>query len=299
MNESMSDMTIASHASPFKLSDPTLTSSSDDVLLSMKDILPERIGNPTFDMDLRPPLMPYHSYPHDFNDFFREKPFLPSSDPIDLYPPSPSRDSSFKTTINEIDDSCKKKNRSPRRERTKSHTPRPSNSFILYRREKHSEIMKNYQGSKTLNNNFISKIVARWWKAEPEEVKAFWARKADEEKKAHMEKYPDYKYRPRKSASRNSGTSASKTDARMMPPSTTGLLNISPRAIIPSHHIQPMIMPSMHPNNGMHLDITGNYFCMFDGPMYPMHMQESYIPDTEAMDGFFDKRTGMWNGPKM
>ncbi|KAI8853285.1 high mobility group box domain-containing protein, partial [Chytridium lagenaria] len=75
---------------------------------------------------------------------------------------------------------------------------RPSNSFILYRREKHAEIMSQYKGAKALNNNVISKIVATMWRQEEPDVKAKYAAKAEEEKKAHMLKYPDYKYRPRK-----------------------------------------------------------------------------------------------------
>ncbi|KAI8915847.1 high mobility group box domain-containing protein, partial [Gorgonomyces haynaldii] len=75
---------------------------------------------------------------------------------------------------------------------------RPPNSFILYRREKHMEISAQYKGGKTLNNNVVSKIVANMWRQESPEVKAQYAAKAEEEKKAHMLKYPDYKYRPRK-----------------------------------------------------------------------------------------------------
>ncbi|KAI8930159.1 high mobility group box domain-containing protein, partial [Entophlyctis helioformis] len=91
-----------------------------------------------------------------------------------------------------------KKGGAAKRERPKTHTPRPANSFILYRREKHIEIMAQYKGSKTLNNNVISKIVADMWRSEVPEIKARYAAMADEEKRAHMAKYPDYKYRPRK-----------------------------------------------------------------------------------------------------
>lgn len=104
--------------------------------------------------------------------------------------------------------------RSPtRKEKTKTHTPRPANSFILYRREKHVEIMQQYKGVKTLNNNVISKIVANMWKSESQEVKAHYASLADAEKKAHMLKYPDYKYRPRKSPSKR-GSIASPTERK-------------------------------------------------------------------------------------
>ncbi|KAI9320317.1 hypothetical protein DFJ73DRAFT_323790, partial [Zopfochytrium polystomum] len=85
-----------------------------------------------------------------------------------------------------------------RRDRPKSHTPRPSNSFIIYRREKHAEIMTQFHGAKSLNNNVISKIVAQLWRDECPEVRAYYAARADDEKRAHMIKYPDYKYRPRR-----------------------------------------------------------------------------------------------------
>ncbi|KAI9205246.1 mating-type protein Mat a-1, partial [Polychytrium aggregatum] len=85
-----------------------------------------------------------------------------------------------------------------KRERNRTHTPRPSNSFILYRREKHAEITANFKGPKGINNNIISKIVAAMWKSETPEIKEIYAKKAEEEKKAHMLKYPDYKYRPKK-----------------------------------------------------------------------------------------------------
>ena len=81
----------------------------------------------------------------------------------------------------------------------KSHTPRPPNSFILYRRDKHAEITTQNRGAKALNNNVISKIVATMWKQETAEVKAIYSAKAEEEKRAHMIKFPDYKYQPRKS----------------------------------------------------------------------------------------------------
>lgn len=98
-----------------------------------------------------------------------------------------------------------------KRDRTRNHTPRPSNSFILYRKEKHAELMAQYKGQKTLSNNVISKIVASMWRSETPEVKAHFGALAEQEKKAHLLKYPDYKYRPRKSgATKKSPTSVSK-----------------------------------------------------------------------------------------
>ena len=88
-----------------------------------------------------------------------------------------------------------------------NHTPRPPNSFILYRREKHSEIVAQHQsqGAKAMNNNMISKIVADMWRQEPPEVKAIYSAKAEVEKQVHLLKYPGYKYRPRKSTKKAAG----------------------------------------------------------------------------------------------
>jgi hypothetical protein len=105
-------------------------------------------------------------------------------------------------------------NSKSKRDRPRSHTPRPSNSFILYRREKHIEIMQQYKGVKTLNNNVISKIVANMWRQETPEVKAHFAGLADAEKRAHMLKYPDYKYRPRKTAAKKAPIRKSVTSAK-------------------------------------------------------------------------------------
>ncbi|KAJ3326670.1 hypothetical protein HDU76_012735 [Blyttiomyces sp. JEL0837] len=110
-----------------------------------------------------------------------------------------------------------------KRERNRSHTPRPSNSFILYRREKHAEIMSQYKGAKALNNNVISKIVATMWRQEEPDVKAKYAAKAEEEKKAHMLKYPDYKYRPRK----NPHKAGSKNAANAAVANAAGTKNIN------------------------------------------------------------------------
>jgi HMG (high mobility group) box len=100
-------------------------------------------------------------------------------------------------------------NSKSKKEKPRSHTPRPSNSFILYRREKHVELMAQYKGQKSLSNNVISKIVASMWRSETPEVKAHFASLAEQEKRAHLLKYPDYKYKPRKS-SKKSPTSVSK-----------------------------------------------------------------------------------------
>ncbi|KAJ3355854.1 hypothetical protein HDU83_002502 [Entophlyctis luteolus] len=91
----------------------------------------------------------------------------------------------------------------PQKKRSRApydHTPRPSNSFMIYRREKQAEILAQYRGQKALHNNTISKVVADMWRGETPEVRQQYAAKADEEKIQHMIKYPGYKYTPRRGA---------------------------------------------------------------------------------------------------
>ncbi|CAG8522735.1 8947_t:CDS:2 [Cetraspora pellucida] len=73
--------------------------------------------------------------------------------------------------------------------------PRPPNAFILYRREKQSEIMAKFPG---YINNEVSKESGRMWSEEPQEARFRFQQMADAAKQEHMKKYPDYKYRPRK-----------------------------------------------------------------------------------------------------
>lgn len=107
--------------------------------------------------------------------------------------------------------------------KSKTHTPRPSNSFILYRKDKHIDIMARLKNENGVNNNVVSKVVAEMWRNEDVEVKAHYAEMAEEAKRAHSLKYPDYKYRPRKAAPK-SAPSLSKAKAGPMQES-----KVSPR----------------------------------------------------------------------
>lgn len=80
-----------------------------------------------------------------------------------------------------------------------SRPPRPPNSFIIYRREKHLALSRQKK-DQHLHNNIISKMIAAMWHEEPVSVKAIYAAKAEAEKAAHKLKYPGYKYKPRKSS---------------------------------------------------------------------------------------------------
>ena len=85
-----------------------------------------------------------------------------------------------------------------RKRLSEDHTPRPPNSFMIYRKEKHAEIKSQYHSCRSLNNNIISKVIANMWKQEPLDVKEKYIQMADDAKKEHLLKYPDYKYKPKK-----------------------------------------------------------------------------------------------------
>ena len=69
--------------------------------------------------------------------------------------------------------------------------------------------MEQQKKSEALNNNVISKIVASMWRQESVEVKATYSAKAEAEKKAHLIKYPGYKYRPKKNKKSSKSESGS------------------------------------------------------------------------------------------
>ncbi|OMH82688.1 Silenced mating-type M-specific polypeptide Mc [Zancudomyces culisetae] len=89
-------------------------------------------------------------------------------------------------------DMSKKENRSVKPKRT----PRPANAFILYRKNKQAEVIKNNPG---VSNKEISCIIGKMWREETSEIRNEYRVKAEEEKKKHKILYPDYKYQPRKS----------------------------------------------------------------------------------------------------
>ncbi|MDN6541874.1 MAG: HMG-box domain-containing protein, partial [Tetragenococcus koreensis] len=76
------------------------------------------------------------------------------------------------------------------------HVPRPRNAFILYRQHHHSKVVSENPGK---TNPEISKIIGEKWRSLPSDEKEYWVKLGDEEKKTHLEKFPDYRYQPRRS----------------------------------------------------------------------------------------------------
>ncbi|ODQ79817.1 hypothetical protein BABINDRAFT_20278, partial [Babjeviella inositovora NRRL Y-12698] len=72
---------------------------------------------------------------------------------------------------------------------------RPRNSFILFRQKNHQAVLDD--GVITTNPE-VSRELGRRWRNLPPDEKEHWNRLADEEKRLHAEKYPGYRYVPRK-----------------------------------------------------------------------------------------------------
>ncbi|KAJ1938599.1 hypothetical protein FBU59_004390, partial [Linderina macrospora] len=74
-------------------------------------------------------------------------------------------------------------------------TPRPPNAFILYRKAKQAEVIRDNPG---VSNKDVSCIIGQMWKAEDPSVQDKFREQAELEKKKHKELHPNYKYQPRK-----------------------------------------------------------------------------------------------------
>ncbi|PIA15143.1 sequence-specific DNA-binding high mobility group box protein mat-Mc, partial [Coemansia reversa NRRL 1564] len=74
-------------------------------------------------------------------------------------------------------------------------TPRPPNAFILYRKAKQAEVIRDNPG---VSNKDVSCIIGHMWKNEDPAVQDKYREQAELEKKKHKEMHPNYKYQPRK-----------------------------------------------------------------------------------------------------
>ncbi|CAD6901009.1 unnamed protein product [Tilletia controversa] len=89
--------------------------------------------------------------------------------------------------------------------------PRPPNSWILYRAAKSRELAKgSSRSSLTLSPSTgsgspqrpgkggLTRMLARMWKEEPLSVRRWFEDLAEQKKLEHTERYPGYKYKPRR-----------------------------------------------------------------------------------------------------
>lgn len=74
--------------------------------------------------------------------------------------------------------------------------PRPRNAFILFRQKHHQSVLEESTEAKT--NPEVSRELGRRWRALSTEDRDYWKNLAEEEKKNHAKRYPNYRYTPRR-----------------------------------------------------------------------------------------------------
>ena len=101
--------------------------------------------------------------------------------PVPTTPLSPSKDTGLKSHA---------------RKRDPGHIKRPRNAFIIFR--SHYLATENSRIPSTVESNHanLSRIAGEVWRNLPDEERAIWFRRANEEKEAHAKLYPGYRYSP-------------------------------------------------------------------------------------------------------
>ncbi|KAJ1804167.1 hypothetical protein LPJ56_005682 [Coemansia sp. RSA 2599] len=79
-------------------------------------------------------------------------------------------------------------------ERNRIKIKRPPNSFMIYRSERHNELVREYRGG----NKVISGIIAKEWHSMSPEMKKKYEEMAAIKKHEHEMLYPNYKFMPKR-----------------------------------------------------------------------------------------------------
>ncbi|CAG8632788.1 18538_t:CDS:1 [Acaulospora morrowiae] len=81
--------------------------------------------------------------------------------------------------------------------------PRPQNKFVIYRRNLQMQMATELGMVPVRKLESVSKIAGRRWREEASEIKELFGLISECAKKVHNFLYPDYVYRPRRSATTN------------------------------------------------------------------------------------------------
>ncbi|KAI9255076.1 hypothetical protein BDA99DRAFT_517817 [Phascolomyces articulosus] len=216
--------------------------------------------------------------------------------------PTPSTSSQFEDlsishqkdldTLAKITDkrrSMRLRHRPPRKAQKKKDTgkiPRPMNCFMAYRVEKQKTITDLLPGA---NHRDISKIVAKWWREEPEHIKKKYRVLADKAKEEHSRQYPDYKYAPKRKRPYNNKRN---NEGAMIPslyleePCSSDSRAPSPLILCqpPSHHHHPSPYSYAQPYPDQHHPYPYPYHHQHQqGFQWSMLQPPSLYPDTHFL----------------
>ncbi|PWN91421.1 hypothetical protein FA10DRAFT_284355 [Acaromyces ingoldii] len=100
--------------------------------------------------------------------------------------------------------------------------PRPPNSWILYRADKHREVREaQLKAAKEAGNGDtqvkarsqaeISQMIAEWWRNEVPETKKLYEEMAEMRKRLHLAAHPNYRYKPKRQAKATKTSAATDT----------------------------------------------------------------------------------------
>ncbi|KAJ5780952.1 High mobility group superfamily [Penicillium paradoxum] len=126
--------------------------------------------------------------------------------------------------------------------------PRPPNCFILYRQANHQLVKDANPG---VSNNEISRILGARWNNESPAIREQYTQLADDLKREHAIKHPDYQYAPRRPSERR----------RRITRNNTGGLNILRND---PHYQQMLKQAGSGSGNEQFLSIDDNFLEMLD-----------------------------------
>ncbi|CAG8568846.1 40734_t:CDS:2 [Gigaspora margarita] len=131
------------------------------------------------------------------------------------------------------------------------------NNYLHFFKVVNSKSSKVSAENQNLRNNEISKIISEMWKNECKEVKLQWEILADEKKLEHMELYPNYVYRHKRSKKRNK--TRKNSDPIEVEPTTLCKSNdIHTSTICNSNSIQSFSMPETKNNANLSNELLVN-----------------------------------------
>ncbi|KAK9335730.1 hypothetical protein V1521DRAFT_449453 [Lipomyces starkeyi] len=130
--------------------------------------------------------------------------------------------------------------------------PRPRNAFILYRQHHHAVVVAEHPGK---TNPEISKIIGEQWRQLSGDEKAVWQKLGDEEKKSHLERFPDYRYQPRRNTKRNGNDFQSNSHSNSHGPPGSSTISICSKC----HGQTPNSRGVLFPKPQVSLENSGTY----------------------------------------